>query len=165
MQWVAPIGALVIALLAPLFLPHNMTQLVDLMVFILIALSWDMLGGQMGYNSFGNILFFGVGMYLLASIQIWAGGYDLLVYNSAKGGNIGGFTIEVAPFVTSLMVGLLVIAVVGFIIGLALGSQLLRMRGHYFAIGTLGLGIAAGEFASTLDIIGRGSGMAFLHPP
>ncbi|MBT5416243.1 MAG: branched-chain amino acid ABC transporter permease [Rhodospirillaceae bacterium] len=36
---------------------------------------------------------------------------------------------------------------------------LLSLRGHYFAIGTLGLGIAAGEVASGWQFIGAGSGM------
>jgi len=75
-QWIAGLVALAIAIAAPWLLPNNMTQLVDVMVFILIALSWDMLGGQMGYNSFGNIVFFGIGMYLLATIQVWAGGFS-----------------------------------------------------------------------------------------
>ena len=165
LRWIAPLGALAVGIVAPLVLPNNMSQLVDLMVFILIALSWDMLGGQMGYNSFGNILFFGIGMYLLASIQVWTGGYELLVYNSAKGDNLGAFTIDAPAFLTSLFVGLLVIAVVCFFVGLLVGSQLLQMRGHYFAIGTLGLGVAAGEFASTIETLGAGSGMTYMQPP
>jgi branched-chain amino acid transport system permease protein len=135
------------------------------MVFILIALSWDMLGGQMGYNSFGKILFFGVGMYLLAAIQVWAGGYSLEAYNSAKGGNLESFVVSAPTFLISLLVGLLVIGVLNFLLGLIVGSQLLKMRGHYFAIATLGLGVAAGEFAGTMDVLGGGSGMTFIQPP
>ena len=33
-------------------------------------MTWDVQGGQMGYNTFGNILFFGVGMYICSSVQI-----------------------------------------------------------------------------------------------
>ncbi len=165
MQWLAALVALGIFIAAPWFLPHNMTQLVDVMVFILIALSWDMLGGQMGYNSFGNILFFGVGMYLVASIQVWSGGFSLTEYNSAMGGNLESFTVSAPTFVTSLLIGLFVVAILNFVLGLIVGSQLLRMRGHYFAIGTLGLGVAAGEFAGTMDILGAGSGMNFVQPP
>jgi len=40
-----------------------------------------------------------------------------------------------------------------------LGTAILGMRGHYFAICTLGLGIAAGEIANGIDYIGAGSGM------
>lgn len=165
MQWLVAALALGVALFAPWFLPNNMTQLVDVMVFILIALSWDMLGGQMGYNSFGNILFFGIGMYLVATIQVWAGGFTLAVYNAAEGGNLASFAVDMPTFVASLMIGLLIVAVVNFFLGLILGSQLLKMRGHYFAIGTLGLGVAAGEFAGTMDILGAGSGMNFIQPP
>jgi len=165
MQWLLALGSVAIAVAAPFVLPHNMAQLTDVMVFILIALSWDMLGGQMGYNSFGNILFFGIGMYFLAAIQVWAGGYSLAVYNSAKGGDIESFAVTAPTFFVSLLIGLLVVAVLNFLLGLIVGSQLLKMRGHYFAIGTLGLGVAAGEFAGTLDVLGAGSGMNFIQPP
>src|SRR3989442_15691122 len=40
-----------------------------------------------------------------------------------------------------------------------LGSGILGLRGHYFAIGTLGIGIAAGELASGWDFVGGGGGM------
>lgn len=165
MQWLVAVLVLGVGLAAPLLLPNNMTQLVDVMVFILIALSWDMLGGQMGYNSFGNILFFGIGMYLVATIQVWAGGFTLAVYNAAEGGNLASFAVDTPTFIASLMIGLAVVAVINFVIGLIIGSQLLKMRGHYFAIGTLGLGVAAGEFASTMNILGAGSGMNFIQPP
>ncbi len=165
LQWIIALFALAVAIAAPFVLPHNMTQLVDVMVFILIALSWDMLGGQMGYNSFGNIVFFGVGMYLVAAIQVWSGGFSLMAYNSAKGGDLESFTLSAPTFVTALLAGLVIVAIINFLLGLLVGSQLLRMRGHYFAIGTLGLGVAAGEFAGTMDVLGAGSGMNFVQPP
>ncbi|MGZ6126506.1 MAG: branched-chain amino acid ABC transporter permease, partial [Myxococcales bacterium] len=40
-----------------------------------------------------------------------------------------------------------------------IGSGILGLRGHYFAIGTLGLGIAAGELASGWNFVGAGGGM------
>ena len=51
-----------------------------------MASTWDTLGGQMGYNSLGNIAFFGVGMYVSAIVQI-AFFYDGGVgeYTSAMG--------------------------------------------------------------------------------
>ncbi len=164
-QWIASLAFLAIAIAAPFVLPNNMSQLVDLMVFILIALSWDMLGGQMGYNSFGNILFFGIGMYLVASTQVWMGGYSLAEYNSAKGGNLESFVVTAPVYVTSLIIGLAAAAVLNYFVGLFVGAQLLQTRGHYFAVGTLGLGVAAGEFAGTMDVLGGGSGMNFLQPP
>ena len=46
-----------------------------------------------------------------------------------------------------------------------LGSLVLSMRGHYFAICTLGLGIAAGQVAAGIPWIGAGSGMLTPNPP
>jgi branched-chain amino acid transport system permease protein len=46
-----------------------------------------------------------------------------------------------------------------------LGSLVLTMRGHYFAICTLGLGIAAGQIAAGIPWIGAGSGMLTPNPP
>ncbi|HEY0522255.1 MAG TPA: branched-chain amino acid ABC transporter permease, partial [Stellaceae bacterium] len=60
--------ALVTALLAlaaagPLLFPNYVTQLALLWMMVVLALTWDLIGGQMGYNSFGNIIFFGIGCY------------------------------------------------------------------------------------------------------
>ena len=33
-------------------------------------MTWNLQGGEMGYNTFGNILFYGLGMYLCASVQV-----------------------------------------------------------------------------------------------
>lgn len=136
----------VIALLgavAPLLLPAYTAQLAMLWVMVIFALTWDLLGGQMGYNSFGNVVFLGIGMYVCAVIQRDTG----LDYYSA------------------LAVGMVAGALVATALSALLGAGVLRMRGHYFAICTLGLGVAAGEIASGWDYIGAGSGMVTpVHP-
>jgi branched-chain amino acid transport system permease protein len=130
-------GFIVLALSAPALAPDYRTQLAFLWVMIIFSLTWDLLGGQMGYNSFGNIVFFGVGMYACAVVQRDSG----LGYHAA------------------LFIGMGVGAVLAVALAALLGSAILGLRGHYFAIGTLGLGVAAGEFASGWDYIGAGSGM------
>ena len=45
------------------------------------------------------------------------------------------------------------------IIAGVIGYGILGLRGHYFAICTLALGIAAGEIAGGIEIIGAGQGM------
>ena len=35
-----------------------------------MATTWNIQGGEMGYNTFGNILFYGLGLYLCASVQV-----------------------------------------------------------------------------------------------
>ena len=48
--------------------PNFGTQLATLWLMIIVALTWDMTGGQMGYNSLGNIFFYGTGMYVAAVV-------------------------------------------------------------------------------------------------
>jgi branched-chain amino acid transport system permease protein len=125
---------------APFVFPTFTTQLSFLWLMVLFALTWDIMGGQMGYNSFGNIFFFGVGAYVCAIIQ-----------------RDSGLDWHVAFFL-----GLAAAAMLGVICAAVLGLGILGLRGQYFAIGTLGLGIAGGEIASGWDYIGAGSG---LSPP
>jgi len=126
-----------VALVAPWLAPAFRTQLSFLWVMIVFALTWDLLGGRMGYNSFGNILFFGVGMYACAVLQRDSG----------------------LSYFPALFLGLGAGGALALLVAAVLGSGMLGLRGHYFAIGTLGLGIAAGEYASGWDFIGAGSGM------
>jgi len=125
------------AIAAPLVFPDFRAQIAMLWVMVLFALTWDILGGQTGYNTFGNILFFGVGMYASAVLQRDAG--------------LGYFP--------GLVLGMLLGAVLAVALAAVLGSMLLKMRGHYFAIATLGLGIAAAEIAGGWSFVGAGSGM------
>src|SRR5207245_8966032 len=94
-------------------------------------------GCQMGYNSFGNVLFFGVGMYACVIIQ--------------RDARVGYFT---GLFLGSGAGALLAVALAAL-----LGSGILGLRGHYFAIGTLGLGIAAGELVGGWQFVGGGGGL------
>lgn len=130
-------GVAGLALALPLVAPAYQTQLAFLWVMIVLALTWDLLGGQMGYTSFGNIVFFGVGMYACAVVQRDAG--------------LGYFA--------GLFAGLACGAALAVAAAILLGAGILGLRGHYFAICTLGLGIAAGELASGWSFIGAGGGM------
>ena len=38
-------------------------------ILIVLSLTWDVQGGQMGYNTFGNILFFGIGSAVLLTLH------------------------------------------------------------------------------------------------
>lgn len=130
-------GGLGVAMLPWLFAGIT-TQATFLWLMVLFALTWDVTGGQMGYNSFGNIVFFGVGAYVCAIAQ--------------RDFGLGYFPGLAAG------TGLAALAAVGM--ALVLGPAMLALRGHYFAIGTLGLGIAFADAAAGWDFIGAGSGMA-----
>ena len=58
------IAILIFGLAAPFIFPAFKVQLSILCVLIVLALTWNIQGGEMGYNTFGNILFYGLGMYL-----------------------------------------------------------------------------------------------------
>lgn len=127
----------VLSLAAPFLAPAFATQLAFLWLMIVFALTWDVMGGQMGYNSFGNILFFGIGAYATALVQRDLG----------------------LDYFPGLALGLALGAGLSVLTAIVLGAGMLGLRGHYFAIGTLGLGIAAGEVASGWDYVGAGSGL------
>ena len=52
------LGLLVFGLIAPFLFPAFKLQISFLWILIILAMTWDVQGGQMGYNTFGNILFF-----------------------------------------------------------------------------------------------------------
>jgi branched-chain amino acid transport system permease protein len=156
-------GALALAAFAPLIAPAHETQLTELMLFIVFALGWDLVGGQMGYNSFGNVLFVGLGMYVCAIMQVGLF-YDVGLYNAAKGGGTE-FIFDSTQFLTGLGLGILAASVAAGLVAWIFGYFVLGMRGHYFAICTLGAGIAAGQVAAGTPWLGGGSGMLTPNPP
>ncbi|MDP6163291.1 MAG: branched-chain amino acid ABC transporter permease [Candidatus Thioglobus sp.] len=153
---------LAISAIVPLLLPNHITVLTYIWVMIILALTWDMLGGQTGYTSFGNILFFGVGMYVCAVVQrdMFSSGLERFERVSEIVVNL-----SVSEYFISLAIGTISGAIVAVILAIILGSGILGMRGHYFAICTLGLGHAAAEITSGIEYLGAGSGMvAPLYP-
>ena len=126
-----------VVLASPWIVPSIVTQMAFLWLMIVFALTWDIMGGQMGYNSFGNILFFGVGAYVCAVVQRDSG----LHYFSA------------------LAAGAVLAAIAAAIVAAILGPAVLALRGHYFAIATLGMGIAAADIAAGWHYIGGASGI------
>jgi branched-chain amino acid transport system permease protein len=105
-------------------------------MFVVLAAAWNIIGGLTGYAAFGNVAFFGIGAY-----------------------TVGFLTDKAhAPFTLALPLAPLVPAVFAALIG----APLLRLRGHYFAIATLGTGIAVGEVIKNIDVLGGATG---LFPP
>lgn len=147
--------ALAAALAAPFLAPNYQTQMAFLWLMILFALTWDTMGGQMGYNSFGNVVFFGIGMYATAVIQ-----RDLFFSVdefASSAGRVDALTPD--QYLGGLALGMGSGAVLAVVVAFILGMGILGLRGHYFAICTLGLTIAIGEIASGIDYIGAGSGL------
>jgi branched-chain amino acid transport system permease protein len=102
-------------------------------MFVVMASGWNIIGGLTGYASFGNIAFFGLGAYTVG----------VLVANLRW------------PFIAALVFAPVVPAVFALIIGL----PLLRLRGHYFAVATLGVGVAVGEVINNVGPLGASTGL------
>ena len=148
---------LIVSLIAPWLMPAYQTQLAFLWVMVLFALTWDIIGGQMGYNSFGNIVFFGLGMYTTAVVQ------RNMHFSIEEYVHVAGRVETLTPvqYLEGLFLGMGLGAVIAVAAAAFLGACILAMgmRGQYFGICTLGLGVAAGELANGWEYIGAGSGL------
>jgi branched-chain amino acid transport system permease protein len=98
-------------------------------MFIVMATAWNIIGGIAGYAAFGNVAFFGIGAYTTG-----------MLIAKAKW-----------PFLAALPFAPLLAAVFAAVVGL----PLLRLRGHYFAVASLGVGVALGELVQNLDFRGE----------
>jgi branched-chain amino acid transport system permease protein len=133
--------AVVLALPPLFFLDEGfyMTVMTEMFLFGVLALSWDLVGGQTGYPSFGNMAFFGVGAYTTGIL--WK-------------------DMGVAYPAALLAAGVLAVA-----FAVVIGLAVLRLRGHYFAIATLGVLLASIQISRYLEITGGSSGKVLLGGP
>jgi branched-chain amino acid transport system permease protein len=114
----------------------------EALMWIGLAITWDIMAGYIGYLNFGHGVFFGVGAYTAALLIIRAGW----------------------PFWPAAALG----GVAAGLVALVTGWPTLRLRGSYFAIGTWALNRAVGQLALVLDVTGGPDGMRlppFLNPP
>jgi branched-chain amino acid transport system permease protein len=130
------IAVAVLALLAFVPLLHNgydENLFRGVLMFATLSLGWNIIGGYTGYVSFGNVVFFGLGAYTTAAL-----------WQHAQVQNIA---IDVA---VAMAVAVVFAAILGF--------PILRLKGHYFGIATLGIALATEEIIENIDWLGGGSG-------
>ena len=106
---------------------------INALILATLAQSWNIIGGYTGYPSFGNSVFYGLG------------GYGVAV----------GMVQFQLPFAAGLALGVFLAVLFAFLLGL----PVLRLRGHYFAIATLGLAEVMTAIVSNLEIAGRNIGL------
>lgn len=103
-------------------------------MFAAIATGSNIIIGFTGYPAFGNIAFFGIGAYVTGVLMTK---YDF-----------------------SFLLTLPFCALTGFIVAALLGIPLLRLKGHYFAIATIGVMEAIKEIVDNMtEITGGGMGL------
>ena len=128
------LGLLALAALLPPYLNGYWVHVLTLFFMMSsLAQAWNLIGGYLGYASFGNVAFFGTGAYTCA--------YTMTEMHWPFWG----------AFVTAIAAAALFATV--------LGTPILRLRGHYFAIATLSLAIGTQALVQQLPPLGKGSGM------
>jgi branched-chain amino acid transport system permease protein len=138
--WVGVILFLAVALL--------MTQVIGnqypffacyvILQFIVLAVAWSILGGYAGYVNFGTSAFFGVGVYTAVFL--------------------------LKTFGLPLAVQIAVAAVIGALMGFALGLLTLRMQGIFFSIATIALTIIIETSVTNWRYVGGAAGIQLQRP-
>jgi branched-chain amino acid transport system permease protein len=128
--------ALLIGLAAfPLLQPplYFLRLLGTIMLFVVMAESWNIIGGYTGYVSFGHVTFFGIGAYVSALLFVRSGW---------------------PPYLSVVPAGL-----AAALFAVLLGYPTLRLRGPYFGIATLALGFVTQIAVGNLPFTGAGEGI------
>jgi len=137
MRRILLLSALVGILLLPMVGNNYVIRLTTIMMlYCVLALSWNFIGGLTGYPSFATAAFFGLGAYTGAICQ---------------GQGI--------PMYLAWILGALMAAVFATGLGLAI----LRLRGHYFAIASLVVADVLREVVNSATKL-TGGGMGFNLP-
>jgi len=108
------------------------------LLFVILATAWNILGGYTGYVNFGSAAFFAIGAYTTVALYY-------------------GFK---APLLVTIPAGT---AVAG-LAGLGLGYLTLRLRGVFFAIASLAFAVVLYVFVVNWDFVGGARGAYVLQP-
>jgi len=128
--------------LPPLASGYWVRVVANIFMYAAMAQSLNIMAGFTGYADFGNTVFFGVGAYATALLTT-RGGVPVLLAVPAG----GLFGVALASLI---------------------GLPLLRLRGHYFAIATIGVLEGSREIVANAPFLGGGLGITlplFAGPP
>ena len=109
------------------------------LMFVVLATAWNILGGYAGYVNFGTPAFFGLGAYTAA--------------------------VLFKAFALPLVLQILAAAVMSGLLGLVAGMLTLRLRGIFFAIATIALVVIMETLFINWRYAGGATGLQLLRPP
>ena len=136
-RWIPLLAGLAVLLLlgiAPGILSPFMVQFfINLFMLAALAESWNIIGGFTGYTSFANVAFFGIGAYTTGVL----------------------LTRAAIPFALALPAG----GILAMLFAAVVGMPILRLKGQYFAIATLGLAETMREIVYNVEVTGKGTGL------
>ncbi|BDE06722.1 branched-chain amino acid ABC transporter permease [Vulcanimicrobium alpinum] len=139
--WVSLV-LLVLLLAVPAVLPGYQTLFRSILISVALTYGWNLIGGYTGYVSFGNVAFYGLGTYCAALSQSWLDAHG-----------IGDRNLQ-------LVLGVALACVLNAAFAALVGLPVLRLKGHYFGIATLGLALAITDIVGNLDAFGGTGGLA-----
>jgi len=106
--------------------------------YVVLATAWNILGGYTGYINFGTAGFFAIGAYSSVVLhKLWGPPIPVLIL---VGGALAG------------------------LIGLGMGCLTLRLKGVFFAIGTLAMAIVLQTLVINWDFVGGSRGVYIIRP-
>lgn len=134
MQLLLGVALFAAAAISSVFLDNYKLQVFTTLAMVcVLCWGWNIVGGYMGYPSLATIAFFGMGTY--------AGGIA----------QVQGVPIGLAWFCAALA---------GMVMAAVMGYALLRLKGHYFAIGTIAAVEVCREISSNwTDLTGGAIGL------
>jgi branched-chain amino acid transport system permease protein len=121
---------LLLGFLAPALSVYLRSFTLFTMMYVVLALSWNIISGFTGYTSFGHVVFYGIGAYACAILVADYGWH----------------------WIPTLGVG----AGLAALVGLAIGYPVLRLKGPYFAIAMLGAAEGTRVVATVWDSLTHG---------
>ncbi|UUP19748.1 branched-chain amino acid ABC transporter permease [Nitratireductor thuwali] len=129
------------------FSAYVVTLLALLFINAALAVSLTLTNGLTGLFSLGHPAFMTIGAYVAAILTFSA---------RRKGSMLPDLPEWLAATELSMLPALLIAGLAGGIVALAIGGAVLRLKGHYLAVATLGLIIVVQGLATNWDGITRG---------
>jgi branched-chain amino acid transport system permease protein len=138
--WIGAVAFLLAVLLATQLIGNEYPFFAGYVIlqFIVLSVAWSILGGYAGYVNFGTSAFFGVGVYTAVFLVKATG----------------------APLAAQIGVA----AVVGALLGFAVGLLTLRMQGIFFSIATIALTIVIETSVTNWRYLGGAAGIQLQRP-
>lgn len=112
---------------------YYLSALFTLFMYAALACGWNIFGGYTGYMNFGHAAFFGIGAYTSALLLVKCG---------------------LSPFYTAILGGVL-----ASVLAAIISWPCLRLRGPYFVLVTLCLGLAVRVVVINLEFAGSSQGL------
>jgi branched-chain amino acid transport system permease protein len=138
--WIGAVAFLLAVLLATQLIGNEYPFFAGYVIlqFIVLSVAWSILGGYAGYVNFGTSAFFGVGVYTAVFLVKATG----------------------APLAAQIGVA----AIVGALLGFAVGLLTLRMQGIFFSIATIALTIVIETSVTNWRYLGGAAGIQLQRP-